>query len=67
MHQPVKKIDMHVHCVPELDLPRTSGTNYPLPADLRRMYDQIGIDRGVLMAPGRHMRPHEPARGISSV
>ena len=52
MHQPVKKIDMHVHCVPELDLPRTSGTNYPLPADLRRMYDQIGIDRGVLMAPG---------------
>lgn len=48
----VKKIDVHVHCVPMHDLPRANGSNYPLPSDLRRMYDQLNIERGILMPPG---------------
>ncbi|MBQ7182408.1 MAG: amidohydrolase [Clostridia bacterium] len=48
----IKKIDIHVHCVPEADLPRLNGSNYPTPDDLRRMYDRLGVDRAVLMPQG---------------
>lgn len=52
MHQPVQKIDFHVHAVPYTDLPRLNGTNYPVPEELRRMYDRIGVDKAVLMPQG---------------
>lgn len=52
MRQPIPKLDFHVHAVPERDLPRKNGTNYPLPEELRHMYDQIGVDRAVLMPQG---------------
>ena len=48
----IKKIDIHVHCVPEPDLPRASGSNYPTPDDLRTMYDRIGVERAVLLPQG---------------
>ena len=45
----IKKIDIHVHCVPEPDLPRHNGSNYPTPDDPRAMYDRLGVDRAVLL------------------
>lgn len=50
--QKCRKIDIHVHCVPERDLPRINGSNYPLPVELRSMYDQIGVEKAVLMPQG---------------
>ncbi len=46
------KIDIHVHAVPKRDLPKPSGSNYPLPDELRSMYDRVGVDKAVLMPPG---------------
>ena len=46
------KIDIHVHAVPRRGLPKPSGNNYPVPNELRAMYDLIGVDRAVLMPPG---------------
>lgn len=48
----VRKIDIHVHAIPEPDLLRVNGTTYPLPDQLRRMYDQLNIERGILLPPG---------------
>ena len=48
----VKKIDLHVHAIPERDLLRASGTTYPTSEELRGMYDILGIERAVLVPPG---------------
>ena len=48
----VRKIDIHVHAIPEPDLLRVNGTTYPLPDQLRRMYDRLNIERGILLPPG---------------
>lgn len=45
----VKKIDMHVHTVRVLGIPRPDGSNYPLPETLCEMYDKIGIEKGVIL------------------
>ena len=47
-----KKIDIHVHGIPEPDLLRVNGTTYPLPHELRAMYDRMGIEFGILLPPG---------------
>lgn len=41
----MKKIDMHVHCAPP-------GSRFASPDDIRPMYEQLGIDKGVLMTMG---------------
>lgn len=48
----VKRIDIHVHGIPERDLLRANGTTYPLPHELRAMYDRLGIEYGILLPPG---------------
>ena len=45
----VKKIDIHVHTTRKLGPKRLDGTNYALPDQLCWMYDQVGIERGVLL------------------
>lgn len=47
-----KRIDIHVHGIPEPDLLRVNGTTYPLPQELRKMYDRLGIEYGILLPPG---------------
>ena len=48
----IKRIDVHVHGIPEADLLRANGTTYPLPHELRKMYDRLGIEYGILLPPG---------------
>ena len=48
----MKRIDIHVHGIPEADLLRANGTTYPLPHELRSMYDRLGIECGILLPPG---------------
>ena len=43
----VKKIDIHVHTAMEKGLPRDDGGDYTTPQELRRMYDKLGIEKGV--------------------
>ncbi len=43
------KIDIHVHTVKSPGLPRPDGSNYALPNELIRIYDEIGIEKGVLL------------------
>ena len=50
--EPLKRIDIHVHGIPEPDLLRVNGTTYPLPQELRAMYDRLGIAYGILLPPG---------------
>ncbi len=50
--EPLKRIDIHVHSIPEPDLLRVNGTTYPLPQELRAMYDRLGIEYGILLPPG---------------
>jgi len=47
----VKKIDIHVHSSWEDDMPRFNGSNYATPEELRKIYDRLGIEFGVLL-PG---------------
>lgn len=48
----IKRVDIHVHGIPEPDLLRANGTTYPLPHELRKMYDRLGIEYGILLPPG---------------
>ncbi len=48
----VKKIDMHVHCINERGIPKLSGHYYPTVDELRKIYDKIGVEKGVLLPPG---------------
>ena len=43
----VKKVDIHVHSVMEKLCCRPNGQNFTTPAELRKMYDDIGIEFGV--------------------
>lgn len=47
-----KRIDIHVHGIPEADLLRADGSTYPLPYELRKMYDRLGVEYGILLPPG---------------
>ena len=46
------KIDIHVHAVPDRLLVRPSGDGYPTAAEVRQMYDDCGIEKGVLLPDG---------------
>ena len=48
----LKKIDMHVHCIEERGIPKLSGHFYPTVHELRKIYDEIGVEKGVLLPPG---------------
>lgn len=47
----LKKIDMHVHCIEERGIPKLSGHFYPTVKELRKIYDKIGVEKGVLLPP----------------
>ncbi len=51
-NQKVRKIDLHVHCVPEHDIPKLTGHFYPTPDEVRKIYDSINVEKGVLLPPG---------------
>ncbi|MGI6261746.1 MAG: amidohydrolase family protein [Acutalibacteraceae bacterium] len=51
--QKLKKIDIHVHSVPERFLLQRDG-GYATPEELRYMYDRFGIEAGVLLPEGAH-------------
>lgn len=48
----IPKIDIHVHAVPFVMLRDGSGNRFPTPEQIRRMYDYIGIEKGVLLPDG---------------
>ena len=52
MKPSLRKIDMHVHVLPERDLPKLSGRYYVTPQELRLIYDRFGIEKGVLLCFG---------------
>lgn len=55
MKQLLKKIDIHVHATPEENfIKRLNATNYTTPAQLRRIYDEIGVEKGVLLPSGTY-------------
>jgi len=45
----VKKIDMHAHVLSSRGYLRKDGTTYVLPDELIAMYEQIGVEKGVLL------------------
>ncbi|MGI6335855.1 MAG: amidohydrolase family protein [Eubacteriales bacterium] len=45
----VPKIDIHVHTTPEALIHRSDGSTYATPRELRQMYDQIGVERALLL------------------
>lgn len=47
--QLVKKIDIHAHTARVLGPKRRGGTNFALPEALLEMYDQLGVEKGVLL------------------
>lgn len=51
--QKLKKIDIHVHSVPERFVVKEDG-GYATPAELRKMYDFCGVEAGILLPPGAH-------------
>ncbi len=51
--QKLKKIDIHVHSVPSRFLQQTTG-GYATPEEIRKIYDQFGIEAGVLLPEGAH-------------
>ena len=51
--QKLKKIDIHVHAVPERFLLQQDG-GYATPQELRHIYDRFGIEAGVLLPEGAY-------------
>jgi len=45
----VKKIDIHAHVLSSRGFTRPNGTTYVLPEELFEMYDQIGVDKALLL------------------
>lgn len=56
----LKKIDMHVHCCEEKGPERLRSDTWPLPGELRAIYDIIGVEKGVLMVRLAPERSHDP-------
>ncbi|HBP38486.1 MAG TPA: hypothetical protein DD640_07060 [Clostridiales bacterium] len=46
------KIDIHVHAVPDVMLVRMNGEGFPTPPEIRKIYDSIGVEKGVLLPDG---------------
>lgn len=47
----VKKVDIHVHSRMKRGIPRYNQTNFALPEELIKMYESLGVEKGVLL-PG---------------
>lgn len=45
----MKKIDMHAHIPPYMPMTRPDGSRFPTADELRGIYDELGVDRGVTM------------------
>ena len=45
----MQKIDIHVHTIEELDLLRPIGDTFATPEQLFAMYDQLGVEKAVLL------------------
>ena len=56
----MKKIDMHAHIPPHPAAVRPNGTRFPTPDELRAMYDELGVDRGVAMALDSPLWSYDP-------
>ena len=56
----MKKIDMHIHAIPSPGPERLRHGTFPLPSEVRSMYDQVGIEKGVLMPLGAPEHMHDP-------
>lgn len=52
--QTVKKIDIHVHTSESAWLTRLPDSRYATPEELIKMYDMIGVEKGVIL-PGLHI------------
>lgn len=50
----VKKIDIHVHSTPKKYLDRPTGGDLTTPEELRKIYDNLGIDFGVQLPVVHH-------------
>ncbi len=48
----VKKIDIHIHTMPTSMMVRPNGENFALPHELTTMYEEIGIEKGLLLPSG---------------
>lgn len=48
--QRIKKIDIHVHSVPTPVIERLNSGFFATPSQLRYMYDQIGVEKGLLLS-----------------
>lgn len=45
----MQKIDIHVHTIPEKGLLRPSGDTFATPEELFEMYEQLGVEKAVLL------------------
>ena len=48
------KIDIHVHAVPRTMILRQTGDGFPEPAQIRALYDKLGVEKGVLLPDGAY-------------
>lgn len=53
------KIDIHSHCVPEPLTWRANGQTFCTPAELRHMYDELGVEKAVLLPLPRDLSSRE--------
>ena len=51
----LKKIDIHVHSIPESFVKRPDGSDFATPEQLREMYDQINVEKGLLLPVAAHI------------
>lgn len=56
----IKKIDMHVHCGAVKGPERLRGETWPSAEELRAIYNEIGVEKGVEMARMAPERSHDP-------
>ncbi len=50
----LKKIDIHVHAIPESFVKRPDGSDFATPQQLREMYDAANIEKGLLLPTAVH-------------
>lgn len=55
----VPKIDIHSHSTPEPLTWRSNGQTFCTPPELRHIYDQLGVEKAVLLPPPREISSRE--------
>jgi len=56
----IKKIDIHVHCTDVKGPERLRGQTWPVPSELREIYDQYNIEYGFEMSRSAPESAHDP-------